>query len=140
MSTFVGSIFASGTIHNDAPPLEDTVKETEVTADAKEVSAENTEEDAEPEDPAPQIREECAETSACAPLNHHFAHCTERVTSGQGQPHEDCVEELLSDDCTAETLQILIRSFIQSLNPFTTLSLMHCVDNCLAPKLFSKLA
>ncbi|KAG8744796.1 hypothetical protein FRC10_009444 [Ceratobasidium sp. 414] len=54
------------------------------------------EEDApEPEDVAPALREECTQSPACAGFDKHFQHCTEKVTSGQGFKHEDCVEELL---------------------------------------------
>lgn len=43
---------------------------------------------------APALREECTQSPACAPYAKHFEHCTEKVSSGQGRPHEDCVEEL----------------------------------------------
>ncbi|KAI6013055.1 hypothetical protein PISMIDRAFT_30657 [Pisolithus microcarpus 441] len=59
----------------------------------------------------PIIREECKNAAKCAPLTRHFEHCQEKVSSGQGHKGEDCVEELM----------------------------MHCVDACAAPKLFSKL-
>jgi len=112
VSSFFGAFVASGIIHNDAPPPDDSSNEV-VAQKEPTPETEGAEEDAEPEDPAPSIREECTKTTACAPLSRHFAHCTEKVTSGQGFPHEDCVEELFH--------------------------VMHCVDNCLAPKLFSKL-
>jgi len=124
MASTVAAFFSSflpEPLHNDAPAPEpeakpDAVEEAsdaEPSAEAAETQAEE-EEEAEPQDPAPGIREECAATAACAPFNHHFVHCTEKVTEGKGFPHEDCVEELFH--------------------------LMHCVDNCLAPRLFSKLA
>ncbi|KAG0140532.1 hypothetical protein CROQUDRAFT_674603 [Cronartium quercuum f. sp. fusiforme G11] len=72
--------------------------------------AEEEEED-EPEDPSPAIRDECAETK-CSKYKHHFDHCQERV-QGKAEKGEDCVEELFH--------------------------LMHCVDGCAVPKVFSKL-
>ena len=71
------------------------------------------EEEEEPEDILPGLRDECKATPACSGFDKHFVHCTEKVTSGNGFKGEDCVEELFH--------------------------LMHCVDNCVAPKLFSKL-
>jgi len=67
----------------------------------------------EPEDVLPALREGCTQSAACAGFDKHFQHCTEKVTSGQGYKGEDCIEELFH--------------------------LMHCVDNCIAPKVFSKL-
>ncbi|KAI6113438.1 Non-heme 11 kDa protein of cytochrome bc1 complex [Pisolithus croceorrhizus] len=81
----------------------------QVEAEAEETEAETEAE--EPEDPHPIIREECKNAVKCAPLTRHFEHCQEKVSSGQGHKGEDCVEELM----------------------------MHCVDACAAPKLFSKL-
>ncbi|CAE6448822.1 unnamed protein product [Rhizoctonia solani] len=96
--TFWSSLFP--TLHADEEPPKE-----------EEAQAEEEEEEEEPEDPLPELREECKQTAACSGLDKHFAHCTEKVTSGQGFKGEDCVEEFL----------------------------MHCVDNCVAPKLFSKL-
>ncbi|WAR53201.1 hypothetical protein PtB15_2B632 [Puccinia triticina] len=62
--------------------------------------------------PAPAIREECAE-SKCSKYKRHFDHCQERVLGGKGDKGEDCVEELFH--------------------------LMHCVDECATPQVFSKL-
>ncbi|TDL27106.1 Non-heme 11 kDa protein of cytochrome bc1 complex [Rickenella mellea] len=69
------------------------------------------EEEEEPEDVLPAMQDECRESAKCQPAVKHFQHCTEKVESGKGFKHEDCVEEFV----------------------------MHCVDNCVAPKLFSKL-
>jgi len=70
-------------------------------------------EEEEPEDIMPGIREDCAGTPKCAPYKREFEHCESKVHEGSARPHEHCVEELFH--------------------------LMHCVDNCSAPKLFSKL-
>ncbi|KAF9507466.1 hypothetical protein BS47DRAFT_1303989 [Hydnum rufescens UP504] len=116
VAAFFSSVFLPEPLHNDAAgPEPDSKPDAVDEADASEVGeVEPEEEEAEPQDPAPGIREECAATAACAPFNHHFVHCTEKVTEGKGYPHEDCVEEL----CIV----------------------MHCVDNCLASRLFSKLS
>ncbi|KAL5637622.1 hypothetical protein ACGC1H_004137 [Rhizoctonia solani] len=79
----------------------------------EEQAQEEEPEEEEPEDILPELREECKQTAACSGLDKHFAHCTEKVNAGEGYKGEDCVEEFPS--------------------------LMHCVDNCVAPKLFSKL-
>jgi len=71
------------------------------------------EEEEEAEDLMPKIREECADSKHCAPYKKEFEHCEKKVHEGQGRHHEDCVEELFH--------------------------MMHCVDACSAPKLFSKL-
>ena len=75
------------------------------------VEAEEEEEE-EPEDAQPEIREEC-KTEKCAQLAKHFEHCQEKVQAGEGFKGEDCVEELFH--------------------------MMHCIDDCAAPKLFAKL-
>ncbi|KAM6493578.1 Non-heme 11 kDa protein of cytochrome bc1 complex [Amanita muscaria] len=72
---------------------------------------EEAEEEEEPEDIHPAIREECQASAKCAALTKHFEHCQEKVQEGKGFKGEDCVEELM----------------------------MHCVDECTAPKLFAKL-
>ncbi|WVF65674.1 hypothetical protein IAT40_000405 [Kwoniella sp. CBS 6097] len=77
-----------------------------------EPAEEEEEEEEEPEDPAPAIREEC-EQNACGEHVHHFKHCTQKVEEGKGFPGEDCVEEFFH--------------------------VLHCVDNCAAPKIFKKL-
>ncbi|KAH7333745.1 ubiquinol-cytochrome C reductase hinge domain-containing protein [Rhizoctonia solani] len=77
----------------------------------KEEQAQEEEEEEEPEDILDGLRDECKQTAACSGFDKHFVHCTEKVTAGEGFKGEDCVEEFL----------------------------MHCVDNCVAPKLFSKL-
>ncbi|KAF6748193.1 Non-heme 11 kDa protein of cytochrome bc1 complex [Ephemerocybe angulata] len=106
MSSIVSflSSFVS-TVHNDA--AED--KPEEPVEEQKEEQKEEEEEE-EPEDIHPAIRESC-KTTRCAKLAEHFEHCQEKVQSGKGFPHEDCVEELM----------------------------MHCIDDCAAPTLFEKL-
>ncbi|CAE6442998.1 unnamed protein product [Rhizoctonia solani] len=114
--TFWSSLFPTAHAEEENPP--------------KEEKAQEEEEEEEPEDVLPGLQEECKQTAACSGFNKHFAHCTEKVTAGQGFKGEDCVEEFfllqywdIADDRSTRQL----------------VHLMHCVDNCVAPKLFSKL-
>ncbi|OCH84073.1 Non-heme 11 kDa protein of cytochrome bc1 complex [Obba rivulosa] len=118
LSSFFSSLLP--VVHNDAPKEEEEVKEQaqpEEEPEEKEeepAAEEEEEEEEEPEDPMPAIREECAQSSKCAAATKHFQHCQERVSSGKVAYHnEDCVEELYH--------------------------MMHCVDTCVAPRLFAKL-
>ncbi|KZV63435.1 Non-heme 11 kDa protein of cytochrome bc1 complex [Peniophora sp. CONT] len=110
LSDFFSSLLPT-TYAEEAPEKAEAQDESkdEQAEEPKEEAAEEEEE--EPEDPTPALREECQESSECRSHTHHFLACQEKVTSGQGFKGEDCVEELM----------------------------MHCADNCLAPKLFSKL-
>jgi len=106
MSSTIASFFSSfvSTIHADAEtPTEEATEVVEAAA----------EEEPEPEDVQPIIRDECKASTKCAALTKHFEHCQEKVQSGHGFKGEDCVEELFH--------------------------MMHCVDACAAPKVFSKL-
>jgi ubiquinol-cytochrome c reductase subunit 6 len=42
----------------------------------------------------PTLREEAQESSKCKAATQHFLHCQEKVQSGKGFKHEDCVEEM----------------------------------------------
>ncbi|KAF8417888.1 hypothetical protein L210DRAFT_3543841 [Boletus edulis BED1] len=86
-------------------------KEEVVESTQSEEVAQVEEEAEEPEDLHPVICDECKSTTKCAPLTRHFEHCQEKIVAGQGYKGEDCVEEFM----------------------------MHCVDACAGPKLFSKL-
>ncbi|KAG8902103.1 hypothetical protein FRB99_004830 [Tulasnella sp. 403] len=107
--------------HNkdDAPGPVNPEKQADATTKSSEPEpeeeaepeAEAEEEAEEPEDVLPELRDSCKESKACSGFNKHFEHCTEKVTAGEGYKGEDCVEELL----------------------------MHCVDACVAPKLWAKL-
>ncbi|KAI0040099.1 hypothetical protein FA95DRAFT_1612055 [Auriscalpium vulgare] len=106
----LSSFFSSfvGVVHADAP---EEKSEPEAKEEPQEEEAKEEEEEEEPEDIHPVLREEAQESAKCKPLTHHFLQCQERVQSGQGFKHEDCVEEIM----------------------------MHCTDNEVAPKLFAKL-
>ncbi|EJD04743.1 Non-heme protein of cytochrome bc1 complex [Fomitiporia mediterranea MF3/22] len=95
----------------EKPEAEAENAEAEETSGKEEASEEDEEE--EPEDPMVTLREECKESGACVKFSQHFEHCREKVEAGQGFKGEDCVEEMFH--------------------------MMHCVDNCVAPKLFAKL-
>lgn len=108
ISSFFSSL-VTGTLHADAPE-ESKVSEAEPQVAGE---AEATEEEEEPEDIHPQLREEAQESAKCKAATQHFLHCQEKVQSGKGFKHEDCVEEMFH--------------------------MMHCTDNEVAPKLFAKL-
>jgi len=115
LSSLFSSLTGTGTLHADAP--EEKIIETESQKDVAtgaeaEVEVE-AEEEEEPEDIHPKLREEAQESSKCKAATQHFQHCTEKVQSGKGFKHEDCVEEMFH--------------------------MMHCADNEVAPKLFAKL-
>ncbi|KAI9292627.1 Non-heme 11 kDa protein of cytochrome bc1 complex [Neoconidiobolus thromboides FSU 785] len=78
--------------------------------EVEEEVVEEEEEEEEPEDTKPALAEECGNSAKCTPAKHHFQECEERVANGA---KEDCVEEFFH--------------------------YMHCVDECLAPKLFETL-
>merc|ERR1712071_178816 len=73
---------------------------------------EEAEEDADLVDPMVTIKEKCTQTKACASLFEKLTTCNARVAS-KTETTETCVEEE-SD-------------------------FLHCVDHCLAPKLFKHL-
>ncbi|KAI0291508.1 ubiquinol-cytochrome C reductase hinge domain-containing protein [Multifurca ochricompacta] len=107
VSSFFSSLF--GTIHAEAPE-EPTVA---VTEPQEEATAGAEEEEQEVEDIHPKLREEAQGSSKCKAATQHFVHCQEKVQSGKGFKHEDCVEEMFH--------------------------MMHCTDNEVAPKLFANL-
>ncbi|KIP12192.1 hypothetical protein PHLGIDRAFT_124350 [Phlebiopsis gigantea 11061_1 CR5-6] len=102
LSSFFSSFVS--TVYADAPAEEEKPAEE---APAEEAA----EEEEEPEDVLPALKEECAQSSACAAATKHFQHCQEKVEAGQGFHGENCIEEFMA----------------------------HCVDNCVAPRLFAKL-
>ncbi|KAF5314368.1 hypothetical protein D9619_011948 [Psilocybe cf. subviscida] len=102
MSSSIASFFASFVSNADATEsqkastedAEVVVEESSKQEKAEETEDKEEEEEEEPEDVHPVIREECKETSKCAPLTKHFEHCQEKVANGEGFKGEDCVEEL----------------------------------------------
>ncbi|KAF9228184.1 hypothetical protein BS17DRAFT_793023 [Gyrodon lividus] len=110
LSSFFSSFLT--VVHADAPEKEENTVSIPTEEPAAEEEAEKPEEEVEePEDLHPIIRDECKNSAKCVSLTRHFEHCQEKVSAGEGFKGEDCVEELM----------------------------MHCVDACAAPKLFSKL-
>ncbi|ORX89668.1 Non-heme 11 kDa protein of cytochrome bc1 complex [Basidiobolus meristosporus CBS 931.73] len=86
-------------------------EEQEVEEQPEEVEEEEEEEEEEePEDIKPQLEEECSESAKCASSKHHLEECAARVANGS---NENCVEEFFH--------------------------LQHCIDACVAPKLFAGL-
>ncbi|EGW31571.1 uncharacterized protein SPAPADRAFT_62185 [Spathaspora passalidarum NRRL Y-27907] len=86
------------------------------------VEAEEEEEEDEEElvDPLDTLREECEKTEVCKPFAHHFHECVERVT--KEQEDEDYHKKDYKEDCVEEFFH-----------------LQHCVNDCVAPRLFHKL-
>ncbi|KAI0712705.1 ubiquinol-cytochrome C reductase hinge domain-containing protein [Cerioporus squamosus] len=109
LSSLFSSVFS--VVHADAPE-EKEAQEPQEESQEEEPQAEEEEEE-EPEDPLPALQEECEQSAKCAPLTKHFAHCEEKVNAGEGYKGEDCIEEFYH--------------------------MMHCVNGCVAPKLFAKL-
>ncbi|KAL4246373.1 UQCRH/QCR6 family protein [Abortiporus biennis] len=105
----LSSFFSSFVSTIHADAPADDPAEKEESLQENSAEAEEEEEE-EPEDALPALQEECQQ-GKCAAAAKHFAHCEEKVNAGEGFPHEDCVEEFM----------------------------MHCVDACVAPKLFSNL-
>ncbi|KAF8222540.1 hypothetical protein L208DRAFT_595377 [Tricholoma matsutake] len=110
ISSFFSSVFP--VVHADSEEKHEEVKQD--AAEEVDSEAAPVEEPEEPEDLHPIIREECKQSAKCAALTKHFEHCQEKVHAGQGFKGEDCVEEI-------------------------PVHMMHSVDECAAPKLFTKL-
>merc|ERR1712191_28750 len=87
-------------------------QEVEEVLEEVEEEAEEAEEEADLVDPMVTIKEKCTQTKACASLFEKLTTCNARVAS-KTETTETCVEE--GSD------------------------FLHCVDHCLAPKLFKHL-
>ncbi|ORX92305.1 Non-heme 11 kDa protein of cytochrome bc1 complex [Basidiobolus meristosporus CBS 931.73] len=85
-------------------------EESQDVEEQVEEEVEEEEEEEEPEDTKPQLEEECGNSSKCASYKHHLEECAARVANGS---NENCVEEFFH--------------------------LQHCIDTCVAPKLFAGL-
>lgn len=109
LSSFLSSFLPIA--HADAPEEKEEEQPQEEESPAEEPAEEEEEE--EPEDILPALREECEQSAKCLAATKHFQHCEEKVNAGKGYAHEDCTEEFYH--------------------------MMHCVDGCVAPKLFAKL-
>lgn len=66
------------------------------------------------------LREECKNTPACHPFDHHFQHCVEKVLKEQEE--DDYHSKDYKEDCVEEFFH-----------------LEHCINDCVAPRLFHKL-
>lgn len=66
------------------------------------------------------MRDECSKTPTCTPYVHHFEECVERVHKEQNE--EGYEEKPYKEDCVEEFFH-----------------LQHCINDCVAPKLFYKL-
>lgn len=81
---------------------------------------EEDEDEEETVDPLDTLREECTNTDTCKPHLHHFEECIERVTKEQEEEGYD--QKPYKEDCVEEFFH-----------------LQHCVNDCVAPRLFNKL-
>ncbi|WLF78282.1 ubiquinol--cytochrome-c reductase subunit 6 [Lodderomyces elongisporus] len=108
----------------DAPeetPEEETVDDgDDEDEDDDDEDDEDDEDEEELVDPQVKLNEECAKTIACKPFEHHFHECIERVTKEMEEP--DYAHKHYKEDCVEEFFH-----------------LQHCVNDCVAPKLFNKL-
>ncbi|KGU31966.1 ubiquinol-cytochrome c reductase subunit 6 [Candida albicans P57055] len=103
----------------DAPEEEVSEETVEEEEDDDEDDDEDEEEE-ETADPLDTLREECTKTAACKPFDHHFHECIERVTKEQEEP--DYEHKHYKEDCIEEFFH-----------------LQHCVNDCVAPRLFNRL-
>ncbi|GAO48932.1 Non-heme 11 kDa protein of cytochrome bc1 complex [Saitoella complicata NRRL Y-17804] len=96
--------------------------EPEVIEQEEKEEEEEEEEEEEPEDIMPALEEECANSKACEPAKHHFEECVARVTKDIEEHEAQGKKRAHGEDCVEEWFH-----------------LAHCVDPCVAPKLWSKL-
>ncbi|KAF6072315.1 Ubiquinol-cytochrome C reductase hinge family protein [Candida albicans] len=104
----------------DAPEEEVSEETVEEEEEDDEDDDEDDEEEEETADPLDTLREECTKTAACKPFDHHFHECIERVTKEQEEP--DYEHKHYKEDCIEEFFH-----------------LQHCVNDCVAPRLFNRL-
>jgi len=140
----ISSFFSSlvGSLHADAP---EEAKISEAQPQEEVVAVEADEDEEEPEDVRlpvlfvrgafplsqvfwacqihPQLREEAQESPKCKAAAQHFFHCQEKVQSGKGFKHEDCVEEMCVFFCILPIYTVIndivppgVRIFSWSLN------------------------
>ncbi|KAG7925653.1 hypothetical protein KL925_004063 [Ogataea polymorpha] len=114
-------------------PVEEVEEETPEEPQEEEAGGDDAEEededdededdeddDEEAGDPMDALRKECSETKECAHYVHHYQECVERVTKEMEEPGYD--EKEYKEDCVEEFFH-----------------LQHCINDCVAPKLFYKL-
>jgi ubiquinol-cytochrome c reductase subunit 6 len=97
---------------------EETPAESEVEEDEEE--EEEEEEDEGTTDPLDNLRAECANLPSIKPYLHHYEECVERVTKAQEDP--DYASKEYKEDCVEEFFH-----------------LQHHINDCVQPRLFSKL-
>lgn len=103
--------------HTEEEPKEEEVEDGDEDEDDEDEDDEDEEEN---EDPLDKLKEECAKTAACKPFDHHFHECIERVTKEQEEP--DYEHKHYKEDCVEEFFH-----------------LQHCINDCVAPRIFNKL-
>lgn len=123
--------FAPAVAHAEEP-VEESISasvEAEETEEIEEASTEDDEEEDEDEDDEDEeesedqldaLKKQCSELPSIKPLVHHYHECIERVTKEQQEP--DYESKHYKEDCVEEFFH-----------------LEHAINDCAAPKLFSKL-
>lgn len=109
-------------------PAEEVVESVEVAEVEEEEEEEEDEDDddededeeEEGEDQFDALKKECAQLPSLKPYIHHYEECVERVTKEQEE--EGYEEKEYKEDCVEEFFH-----------------LQHALNDCAAPKLFSKL-
>lgn len=92
----------------------------EENEDEDEDEDEDDDDEEEEKDPLDVMREECEKSAPCHEPLHHFHECVERVTKEMEE--EDYAHKHYKEDCVEEFFH-----------------LQHCINDCVAPKLFYKL-
>ncbi|KAI3405618.1 QCR6 [Candida oxycetoniae] len=103
--------------NSEAPEAE---KEDAADEDEDDDDDEDEDDEEESQDPLEKLSEECKNTAACKPFDHHFEECVERVKKEMEEP--DYAHKHYKEDCVEEFFH-----------------LQHCINDCVAPRLFSKL-
>lgn len=101
----------------EEPDDEDVAEDVE---DEEEDDDDDDDDDEDIVDPMETLRDECQKSASCTPHVTEYASCVERVTKAEEEPGYDDKE--YKESCVEEFF-----------------ALQKCVNDCSAPKLFSKL-
>ncbi|GMG53561.1 unnamed protein product [Ambrosiozyma monospora] len=118
----VDSVSSSDEVSESAPLANDEAEDEDEDDDDDEEDDDEDDDDDEDEaeDQFDVLRKECAQTKDCSHYVHHYQSCVERVTKEMEE--EDYATKDYKEDCVEEFFH-----------------LQHCINECAAPKLFSKL-
>lgn len=104
----------------DAPEVVEEVVEVVEEDEEDEDEDEDDEDEEESEDQFDALKKQCESLPSVKPVLHHYHECIERVTKEQQEP--DYESKHYKEDCVEEFFH-----------------LEHALNDCAAPKLFSKL-